>query len=473
MQQYVFIDNCGLLSALPSLIQNREEQKFFMIGSRNVNCAGLPESTTLQTMPEDDDLHELAVTHQDRVIIHFLNPVKRKIFYDKIRTLSETVPILMVVPSGDEACKKRQNSYADSSLGIITIESLLKTRAQEKWHQISLKRKIEKLKQAVDPGKPLLILTQPDPDPDAIASAMALQVILERNDKSAPIVTLKAVSRNENINMINIIGVKVKTITQKVLDAAEQIAMVDVQPTFFRRSFPNLKVVLDHHPVTKEYKSVFKDLQVTYGSTSTIVTEYLLANESIISQKLATSLLYGIKTDTLLLGREVSKADFNAFVQLWPKADLQQVSHMERPCLKPQELDIYIKTLKGHILRNGFLFVNLGHVPKEDLVPRLADFVMQIGKTDFAVVWGMVGEDSTFSARSQNPHIHAGGAMRTAFAGLGAAGGHQSMARATVSTKRLKKAFKVNSQKALSETLRKRLAGIISKQKKGANNKNG
>jgi nanoRNase/pAp phosphatase (c-di-AMP/oligoRNAs hydrolase) len=467
------MDNCGLLSALPALIQSREEQRFFMIGNRNEYCAGLPESSKLQTIREGGALPDLNITAQDRVIIHFLNPVKRKIFYDKTRAISETVPILMVVPSGEETGKKCQNTYEDSSLGIITIESLLKTRSQEKWHQISLKRKIEKLKQAVNPDKPLLILTQPDPDPDAIASAMALQTILERNDKSAPIVTLKAVSRNENINMINIIGVKVKTITQKILDAADQIAMVDVQPTFFRRSFPNLRVVLDHHPVTKEYKAVFKDLQVTYGSTSTICTEYLLANESIISQKLATSLLYGIKTDTLLLGREVSKADFNAFVQLWPKADLQQVSHMERPCLKPQELDIYIKALKGHILRNGFLFVNLGHVPKEDLVPRLADFVMQIGKTDFAVVWGMVGEDSTFSARSQNPHVHAGGAMRTAFAGLGSAGGHKSMARATVSTRRLQKAFRVRSQKALSEILRKRLAGIIAKQKKEVNNKNG
>ena len=47
------------------------------------------------------------------------------------------------------------------------------------------------------------------------------------------------------------------------------------------------------------------DLRVKYGATCTILTEYLKATNIRPTQKLATALLYGIKSDTLLLDRQI------------------------------------------------------------------------------------------------------------------------------------------------------------------------
>ncbi len=449
---------------MPSISQNRGELVVYIRGGEDLTCSYLPRGAVYHYLKDPGNLSKLSITPQDRVIIHFNDAALRKAVFENIRQISPVVPVLVVDPTEEEAGKKSSNE--DSCLSVISVGSILKSKSQERWHQIETKKRIKKMKEVIDPDKPILILTQDDPDPDAIASAMALQVVLERNDKTAPIVTLRGISRNENVNMINILGTVVKKVSMATVRDSPQIAMVDVQPSFFKKSFSNLKIVIDHHPVSLETKIAYKDLQVTYGATSTILTEYLIANNSVIHQKLATALYYGIKTDTLALGREVSKADFHAFVQLWPKTNHEQISQMEKPRLKDEEIDVYITALKKHTVTNGFLFAALGNVPKDDLVPRLADFVLQIGKTDFAVVWGIIGKSSTFSARSQAPTAHAGEILKELFDSIGSAGGHQSMARATVDTSILMKEFKAKSIKSLSEILQKKLLTVIKKNKK-------
>jgi len=138
---------------------------------------------------------------------------------------------------------------------------------------------------------------------------------------------------------------------------------------------------------------------------------------------------------------------------------------MERPRLQSEEVDVFIKALKGHIVEKGCIFAGLGTIPKEDLVPRLADFVLQIGESEFAVVWGIVNRDVTFSARSLTPYVNAGEVMRLVFGKMGSAGGHQSMARATVAVSDLKKEFKTRSLKGLTEGVKKRVLKIVSNHK--------
>jgi len=468
MRNFVFIDNSGILSVIPAVINKKQKTYLYASIKVNLDCVDIPKGISTNTFEEFDELLEVDIDVHDRVMIHVIDPADRESIYNRVRAISDSVPIV-IIDTGSEASEKIKLSEGyDHSLSTLPMETLVKAKSQEKWHHIEIKKKLEKLIQAVNPEKLLPILLQHDPDPDAIASALALQLILGRNDETAPIVTFKKVTRNENINMVHIIGANIQKVTKSYISDAEQIAMVDVQPSFFKRKFDNLKIVVDHHPSTVDYKISYKDIQVTYGATATIFTEYLVANSSFINKKLATALYYGIKTDTFGLGREVSKADFSAFSHLWPKTDHSQIAEMERPRLKAEEIDIYITALSKHEIKKGFLFVGLGLVPKDDLVPRLADFVMQIGTTDSAVVWGELGKDTTFAARSHTPKVHSGELMKTVFPEIGSAGGHQSMARATIPTELLMKEFKVRSTKKLSGILKKRFLDVILKQKKNA-----
>ena len=88
------------------------------------------------------------------------------------------------------------------------------------------------------------------------------------------------------------------------LNSFAMIAMVDVQPPYFGDQLPRADIVFDHHPQPISYEASFKDIRVKYGATSTILTEYLSANDVKLNQRVATALLYGIKTDTPHAGKE-------------------------------------------------------------------------------------------------------------------------------------------------------------------------
>ena len=58
-----------------------------------------------------------------------------------------------------------------------------------------------------------------------------------------------------------------------------------------------------------------------------------------MTQRLATALYYGLKTDTLFLGRETTDADIEAFTYLYPLANHSLIRRMERPQLPLRDLD--------------------------------------------------------------------------------------------------------------------------------------
>lgn len=466
MRYFVIIDSYGLMSALPSMAPERGEVIFFVAGNRKSSSFQLPETGDEVSIYNFSDISKYRITGHDRVIVHIRKTEMRKNVISLIRASSPTVPILVLDCPHQYISPDEKKSPLYAGVISLPVHSILKSKSDEKWHQIELKKKVIRMRRVVDADKPLWILTQRDPDPDALASALALKALLGRSNKNAVIVTLKPVSRNENISMINILGITVKTVKPAEIEKAPQLAMVDVQPGYFNRSFKNLRLVVDHHPVVVACKAPFKDLQITYGATATIFTEYLTATEMKIGQRLATALYYAIKTDTLLLGREVSRADFNAFSFLWAKANHQQISQMERPRLRSKEVHVFIKALKEHSIESGCIFAGLGKVPKDDIVPRLADFILQIGEAEFSLVWGIVNKEIIFSARSLTPLIHAGEVLHSAFGHIGSAGGHRSMAGATIPASKLMKEMGLRFTTRLGASLKKRILKIVLKQKK-------
>ena len=112
---------------------------------------------------------------------------------------------------------------------------------------------------------------------------------------------------------------------------------MDVQPNVFGDEPPprlrSIDVVIDHHPERSGYDAIIKDIRPGYGATATILTEYLRAAEFEIGPRLATALLYGIKSDTQLLGRETSQHDMLSFAHLHTSNSPALLRRNERPAL--------------------------------------------------------------------------------------------------------------------------------------------
>src|SRR5574340_1512999 len=193
------------------------------------------------------------------------------------------------------------------------------------------KARLQQLRKVTDAAERVGLLLQDDPDPDGIASAIALRTVLGRNRATTPLFSFGMTTRAENVAMLRLLDVTVEPADTESLRAFPCVALLDVQPAYFGERVSRANVVIDHHPRVSPIEADYIDLRPQYGATSTILTEYLEASEADVSQRLATALLYGIKSDTLMLNRETGPADLRAFINLYPLQNYNVLRRIERP----------------------------------------------------------------------------------------------------------------------------------------------
>ncbi len=278
----------------------------------------------------------------------------------------------------------------------------------------------------------VLILLHNDPDPDAMASGLALRNVLRRTKATAIIGAIRGVTRPENMRMVNLLDIHVEAITQESLKDYDRIAMVDVQPHYFGGLIDRVDLVIDHHPEQPGYTAVFKDIRPDYGSTSTILTEHLRAVDVNISERTATAMLYAIKSDTLFFNRSTNRVDLEAFSYLYPLSDAALIRKMEGAEITSERLDYVLEAHRAGILSDQVFCAFLGPMPREDFIPYVADFFLQLEDVKWTVIAGIVNESLVVSVRNLGYTKNAGEFVRRFFADIGSAGGHRSMAKAVV-----------------------------------------
>jgi nanoRNase/pAp phosphatase (c-di-AMP/oligoRNAs hydrolase) len=278
----------------------------------------------------------------------------------------------------------------------------------------------------------VVIVLHNDPDPDAMASGLALRNVLRRTKQTAVIAALQGVTRPENLRMMNLLDIHVEILTpEQVLDF-DRIAMVDVQPHYFGGSIDRVDLVVDHHPEQSGYTAVYKDIRSDYGSTSTILTEHLRAIDVNISERTATAMLYAIKSDTLFFNRQANRVDIEAFSYLYPLADATMIRKMEGAEITMDRLEYVLKAKQHSRMEEQVFCAFLGTSPREDFIPYVADFYLQLEDVKWTIVSGIVNESLVMSVRNLGYSKNAGEFVRKYFNDIGSAGGHRSMAKAVV-----------------------------------------
>ncbi len=278
----------------------------------------------------------------------------------------------------------------------------------------------------------VLILLHNDPDPDAMASGLALRNVLRRTKTTAIIGAIQGVTRPENLRMINLLDIHVEAITHESVKEYDRLAMVDVQPHYFGGLIDRVDLVIDHHPEQPGYTAVFKDIRPDYGSTSTILTEHLRAVDVNISERTATAMLYAIKSDTLFFNRSTNRVDLEAFSYLYPLADAALIRKMEGAEITLERLDYVLRAFRDGTLTEQVFCAFLGALPREDFIPYVADFFLQLEDVKWTIVAGIVNDSLVVSVRNLGYTKNAGEFVRRFFADIGSAGGHRAMAKAVV-----------------------------------------
>ncbi|MCZ6464965.1 MAG: DHHA1 domain-containing protein, partial [Proteobacteria bacterium] len=271
-----------------------------------------------------------------------------------------------------------------------------------------------------------------------------LRAILGRKRTTAPLVSFGEVQRPENQALVRALGLEIRTITPDELDEFDGLTLLDVQPNVFGENPParvlSVDVVIDHHPERTGYDAVIRDIRPSYGATATIMTEYLRAIDFDLRPKLATGLLYGIKSDTQLLGRETSDRDMASFAYLHAHHSPALLRRIERPALPIDGVRALGRALSKAEVRDGINILVLGRV-REDVIPQVADMALQTEGAEWAVAAGIVNSDLVFSVRNVGYVRAAGEVVRAVVEGLGVGGGHRSMAKGIIPLKSFRKVY--------------------------------
>jgi len=292
---------------------------------------------------------------------------------------------------------------------------------------------IKRLTDAARGASNSLIVIQNIPDPDAIASAAALRHILaERAGVNSVIAHEGMVGRAENRGLLRYLALELAQIPQLRIESFDLISTVDTQPQFTNNSLPEgvrCNIVIDHHDTDGETASAdFVDVRPDCGATSTILTEYLRSYETGIDIRLATALLYGIKSDTQDLGRESTLVDVQAFLFLYPRANKFALAQIEHEGVSRDHFITLHKALED-CRQYGYALISFaGDVKVPEIIAEIADELLRFDQAEYVLVHGVCKKQLVMSVRTKKIKSNAHSLMRAMVQGVGSGGGHMMLA---------------------------------------------
>jgi nanoRNase/pAp phosphatase (c-di-AMP/oligoRNAs hydrolase) len=397
--------------------------------ARKLQAAGLP--VTQGDIRRTDTYIKADVSPQTCVIIEDTGRSYLPKVIDAIRDAGGSLIYVLGVGSADR--EKRAQSIRDQfpDVSYLSLSELFEAPLLTEFSRALTRARVQQYQRYLADADRILILLHNEPDPDAMASGLALRNVLHRTRTTAVIAALEGVTRPENIRMANLLDIHVETITPEGIEDFNRICMVDVQPHYFP-GLDRVDLVIDHHPEQHGYNAVFKDIREDYGSTCTILTEHLRAIDASISERTATAMLYAIKSDTLFFNRQANRCDIEAFSFLYPLADANLIRKMEGAEITMERLQLITKATQSGRMVDQVFSVFLGEVPRDDAIPYIADFFLQLENVRWTLVSGIVNGSFVMSVRNLGYSKNAGDFVRRYFVDIGSAGGHRAMAKAVV-----------------------------------------
>jgi nanoRNase/pAp phosphatase (c-di-AMP/oligoRNAs hydrolase) len=281
------------------------------------------------------------------------------------------------------------------------------------------------------------VLIYGDPDPDAIGSACAVAAIWRQAGLTVAIRYTGEVQRYQNKLLISWLDAGIERLDGDVPPQDDVVAVVDAQPGFWRDRTPRADAVIDHHPLRPDTAAPFVEVRPWYGSTSTILAEFLHDAEIRVDRRLGTALLFGLMTDTDDLQRNAGPADIRMYEWLGHLSDRRFLQRLKKSQLPMAMLD-YIAWGIGHrVTYRDMVLVHFGQVPSSDILVQVADLLLLTCGISWVAVAGVRrhrerGDRLVVVFRGDGHDVDVGRRAAKAFADLGSAGGHRTMARAEV-----------------------------------------
>lgn len=299
----------------------------------------------------------------------------------------------------------------------------------------------------------ILITCHRHPDPDALGSGLALAHLLEKVLPEASVEIAVKGTLGGGINAAFTRHVKLdlsewdddRLLDRQRPDAFDAVVLCDVQPAFPFSPLPEglekldmqlPTAIIDHHRARgRRPAAPFVDIRPDVGATGSIVFSYFMELGVEVPRDIAATLLYAIESDLAGAAGEPSELDNMALSNLTLVADTKRLYRMRHVPLPQHYFISYANGLLNATIYENVLFTHLDRIEFLEKPAIIADFLLRFDGADWCIVTAIVGQGEEdrptrmlVSARTNNPTLSAGEAMRRAMEHFGEGGGHRTKA---------------------------------------------
>lgn len=286
---------------------------------------------------------------------------------------------------------------------------------------------VRELVDVLGAAESMVIVCHDNPDPDCLASAVALRTIAEECDlHGSNIVHGGTISHQQTRALVNVLGVDLESAASFDPERHDVVAFVDhVGGGAYTDVTTNASVdiVIDYHPFADATAATFTDVREGYGSTSSILVEYLRDLDVEVPTELASALLFAMHRERLDNVRYPTAHEYELARHLYPLVDLSLVRDIYSASFMPSTIDTIGRAIENRDVRGSTLVSSVGRIDERSALAQAADFLLNLEGVATAFVYGVLDDDVLLSARSSDPAVDTAAVLRRAFGATGTTGG--------------------------------------------------
>jgi nanoRNase/pAp phosphatase (c-di-AMP/oligoRNAs hydrolase) len=275
-----------------------------------------------------------------------------------------------------------------------------------------------------------LIVTHDNPDPDAITTGWGIYVLIEEKlRRPVRLIGGGAIVRAENRHMVDLLGPPIELIDDLVIPEGTATILVDcgldASNHLLTRKGIEPVAIIDHHLGSGQTSHIaYRDIRPRVAASASIAAGYLREQRVEPQAKLATAMLYALRTETCGYETYHSRLDRSILPWLMARAEPELLAEIENAPLPAEYFGDMVLALQSTFIYNDAALCILPRASGPEIVGEVADLLVRCKGVRRVLCGAVVGEDLLLSARTEKDCGNAAKLVQTTLEGLGGGGGH-------------------------------------------------
>jgi nanoRNase/pAp phosphatase (c-di-AMP/oligoRNAs hydrolase) len=308
----------------------------------------------------------------------------------------------------------------------ITFEA---TITMTKRKRILKQKRSEELLAALAGFKNIAIVTHDNPDPDAISAGWAIRRLIEKKlHIQARLVGGGDVVRAENRHMMKLVEPPIELVHRFLPKSRTAVILVDCGPEVAGHLLTSSKIeivaVIDHHLTGEPPDVPFVDIRPAMAACATMAADYLQEQGIKPGERLATALLYAIRTETC--GNEFRHTQLDRSVITWLSrfANPEWLAEIQNAPLTQAYYSDLVLALQNTFLFGDAAFCLLPRAQGQEIVGEVADLLIRSEGIKRVFCGAAIAGNFYCSVRTEADTDSAAVLVKATLNDLGNGGGH-------------------------------------------------